>query len=295
MSQVKNGKAFEYALVLEISRLTRSKITDNTAAQIAKDYYNSISGDNRKHFDRAADEASVFLECHDDRFDKSHLITLQSDSKGKDGDVRDIIVSINDRNEIGISAKHNHQAVKHSRLSDKIDFGKDWCNYPVSNNYWKSVKPIFSDLRQRKEKSELFKNIPNKDSTIYLPVLSAFEDELRVLCEDFGRNFIKCLFQYLTRRHDFYKVVCGKKSVNVQSVNIGGTLEWGKRWKIPSRIEQIKRKIESKNTLLITFEGGWQLSFRLHSASSRVEPSLKFDIQFVGMSQSVTRHEIPLR
>ena len=29
-------------------------------------------------------------------------------------------------------------------------------------------------------------------------------------------------------------------------------------------------------------DNGWQISFRIHSASSKVEPSLKFDIQLVG-------------
>ena len=28
---------------------------------------------------------------------------------------------------------------------------------------------------------------------------------------------------------------------------------------------------------------GWQLSFRIHNAKTDVEPSLKFDIQFIGM------------
>ena len=60
--------------------------------------------------------------------------------------MRDIVIQINGT-EIGISAKHNHQAVKHSRLSDKIDFGKEWGGHPVSSRYWKAVKPIFEDMR----------------------------------------------------------------------------------------------------------------------------------------------------
>ena len=82
--------------------------------------------------------------------------------------------------------------------------------------------------------------------------------------------------------------------VNIQSTNINGTLKWGKKWKIPDRIEQIRRKANSQSTVLVSIAGGWQLSFRIHNASSKVEPSLKFDIQFVGLPHDVARHQIPI-
>ena len=36
---------------------------------------------------------------------------------------------------------------------------------------------------------------------------------------------------------------------------------------------------------------GWQLSFRIHNASTKVEPSLKFDVQFIGMPVSILNIE----
>lgn len=292
MSQVKNGKAFEYSLALKISKQVKQNIVTNKALNTAKAYYEAYS--NKEYLNKAASEASVFLQCHDKRFDDARLIMIQDDLKGRHGDVRDIIVILTPNGEIGISAKHNHKAVKHSRLSDKIDFGKEWCDCPVSNHYWNRISPIFDDLRKKGRQDQLFKNITNKDSTVYLPVLSAFQDELKRLCEDCGQRFIKRLFQYIVGKNDFYKVICEKRVVSVSSMNIEGTLKWGKKWHIPSKIEMIARRQGSINTLLVSFEGGWQLSFRIHNASSKVEPSLKFDIQFVGMPQSVNRHEIPL-
>jgi hypothetical protein len=38
-------------------------------------------------------------------------------------------------------------------------------------------------------------------------------------------------------------------------------------------------------------DNGWQLSFRIHNASTKVEPSLKFDVQFIGMPTSVLNIE----
>src|SRR4029077_16113961 len=121
-----------------------------------------------------------------------------------------------------------------------------------------------------------------KENRFYLPVLTAFEDELRSLCENYGSRFVMRLFQYLLGTKDFYKVIKENGHVAIQSCNIAGDLLWGKTWKIPDRVESITRKRESGNTIIVSFVGGWQLSFRLHNASSRAEPSLKFDIRFIG-------------
>ena len=100
------------------------------------------------------------------------------------------------------------------------------------------------------------------------------------------------VFQYIVGRQDFYKVVRQKDFVSIQSFNLNGSLEWGTRWHIPQGIAQIQRKPGSMSTLLVTFAGGWQLSFRIHNASKRVEPSLKFDIQFVALPVTVANHQI---
>ena len=47
----------------------------------------------------------------------------------------------------------------------------------------------------------------------------------------------------------------------------------------------------STNTVEMFLDNGWQLSFRIHSASTEVEPSLKFDVQFIGMPTSVLNIE----
>ena len=42
------------------------------------------------------------------------VLTCQTDSEGKEGDVRDIVITRKDAKwEIGLSIKHNHFAVKH--------------------------------------------------------------------------------------------------------------------------------------------------------------------------------------
>jgi hypothetical protein len=294
LTQSDSGKAFEYQIAIEFSKFLEIPFNDTPEKSIAEFCFLAHPKTEQDKMQKAANESAVFLCCHDTRFDDGISVYLQPDSAGKKGDVRDVIIEILGNNGIGISAKNRHEAIKHSRLSDTIDFGKEWADYPCSSDYMKRVRPIFEDLREKRKEGMLFRDIPDKINRYYLPVLTAFEDELRRLCEDFGQRFVKRMFQYLLGRYDFYKVVKENGHVAIQSFNINGSLKWGKKWKIPDRIDTISRRRGSSNTLIISFTGGWQLSFRIHSASSRVEPSLKFDINFIGLPQSVARHEISL-
>ena len=52
--------------------------------------------------------------------------------------------------------------------------------------------------------------------------------------------------------------------------------------KMPSRVIELEYKNDSDTTLIMVLDEGWQISFRIHSASTLVENSLKFDIQLIG-------------
>lgn len=292
MKQTESGKAFEYLLAVEFSDFLKIPFLDSSEKNLGQTYYNRMDEKEQYKIERACDEASTFLICHDERFKKATSVYLQPDKAGKEGDVRDLVFKLKGGGEIGISSKNRHDAVKHSRLSDLIDFGKEWADYPCSSTYMKKVKAIFADLREKREQGVLFRDIPDKANRYYLPTLMAFEDELRRLCEDFGQRFTMRMFQYLLGKQDFYKVIKENGHVAIQSFNIQGSLEWGKKWKTPARVETINRKRGSNNTIIVSFDGGWQLSFRVHNADKIATPSLKFDIKFIGLPQSVARHEI---
>lgn len=298
ITQTEVGKAFEYAIASEIqSNIRMSILVKNSALKIAEKSFEILPEKNKQIIKKAADKAANFLITHDENFGKCETIALQNDNVGKTGDVRDIILDCGGLL-VGISAKHNHKAIKHPRLSDTIDFGKLWSGFPCSIDYIEAIKPVFENMRQEKLRKSLFSEIEDKNSRYYVPVLNAFEKELKLLCENHEEFFVKQFFRYLLGRYDFYKIMKERMSVSIQFINMDVGLLWGKRWKIPSRIDSIVRKRNadenSENTLLVSFEGGWQISFRLHNASSKVEPSLKFDINFVGMPQNVSRHEIML-
>lgn len=46
-------------------------------------------------------------------------------------------------------------------------------------------------------------------------------------------------------------------------------------------------KPKSNNTLELYLNNGWQFSFRIHNASTLIEPSLKFDVQIMGMPTNI--------
>ena len=226
-----------------------------------------------------------FLKENDNRLGNAQSVLLQSNRKGRVGDVRDIIVS-SGNNAIGISAKHKHKAIKHSRLSSKIDFGKEWYQNPCSQDYWEEIQGVFENLNGRK--GQKWSSLEDKEQTIYQPLLVAFLREIKR-----GANPTK-MMRYLLGTEDFYKVIKEAKTVEIQSFNITGTNKWGRQIKMPSSIIQAIPKEANRTTIIITMVQGWQLSFRLHNASSKIEPSLKFDIQLIGIPQTLARHEIPL-
>ena len=80
--------------------------------------------------------------------------------------------------EIGLSVKHNHFAVKHSRLSKNLDFGNKWYGINCSDQYWEDIKPIFEYLDIEKKKDRKWSELPNKEDDVYVPLLNAFKNEL---------------------------------------------------------------------------------------------------------------------
>ena len=94
--------------------------------------------------------------------------------------------------------KNNHRAVKHSRLSNKINFGEKWLGISCSENYFEEINPIFdllSDLRA-KDKSTEWTSIENMHQVVYLPILNAFRKELHSLDKENPHIVAENLIQY---------------------------------------------------------------------------------------------------
>jgi len=313
--QVKQGKAFEYACLLCFYNTLKDNqdiiIEGTSSYHVAKDFYDNLDIKIKQKLILAANAAvRVILRLEpqlENPLDNIPLIlTIQEDAAGIAGDVRDVLCIRKQNNwEIGISCKHNHSAVKHSRLSPTIDFGKLWFDIPCSKEYFDTINPLFDELRQMKEKKMLWREIEDKDDRFYVPLLNAFVKELKRLDDENTGEVPKRLLSYLLGTNDFYKVISieNRKVTNIQAFSVYGTLNRtaGKvrpqvklpNLHLPTKFYDISFKPDSKNTILVVADGGWTISMRIHNASTYVEPSLKFDVQLIGVPPSLYSHFEP--
>ena len=304
----RNGRALEYAYLhslVDKLGITREVIVEqNSSLLAATRAWNSIDNDLKNLFLLAASAGiDAIIEAEplilEDGNDSLHL-KLQCDNVGIEGDVRDVLIIRRDINwEIGISIKNNHFAVKHSRLSKNLDFCKKWFGVNCSDNYWLEIKPIFDYLESKQIENTKWSDLPSKDDTIYKPLLVAFINELTKKYSELNDLIPKKLVEYLIGKHDFYKNInlLKKRITQVQPFNFQKTL--GKKSKsrkskilipvakFPTRIISIGFKPNSKNTIELFLDEGWQFTFRIHNARTLVESSLKFDIQTIGMPTSI--------
>lgn len=223
--------------------------------------------------------------------------SLQKDKLGEIGDIRDILIYF-DRFCIGLSIKHNHDAVKHSRLSKDLDFGKKWLGVGVSQNYKDTIKPLFERLENAKKEGMLWRDFPNKEQEIYAPLLQAFRKEVLRIDENKKNKVPQKIVEYLLGKYDFYKAILleREQKTKLEAYHFNNTLNRSLKnkpkriiplSKLPTRMIYFDFKPKSFNTLELVLNEGWSFSLRIHNASSRVEPSLKFDIKLLSKPVSV--------
>ena len=316
-SQTKLGKAFEYACVIALYdkyKDTQDVIVEDTAQmRTAKNCFET-AGEKQNDFMDAANAAARVITRLEPRLeyadnDTPLVLSVQADAAGIAGDVRDVLcIRRGHRWEIGLSCKHNHHAVKHSRLSDMIDFGAEWFDHPCSQTYFSEVVPKFTQLRQLRDDSKesgtpaLWSDLPDKAGDYYEPILQSFMDELRRLSETYD-DVPERLIRYLIGRYDFYKVITddARRTTRVEAINVMGTLNEASEGhksittvpilKVPTRFYHIGFKetngVRSQSTIHVVCDNGWEISMRLHNASSRIEPSLKFDVQLISFPSTL--------
>ncbi len=127
-----------------------------------------------------------------------------------------------------------------------------------------------------------------EDENEYRSLETAFKEVENGIRKDDSvpRRFV----EYLLGKYDFYKVISvdSKRITTIQSFNMYGTLNQPSKVKkpdiivpvikLPTELLFIGFKKSSKTAILISFDNGWQFSFRIHNAEDKVNTSLKFDI-----------------
>lgn len=301
------GRAYEYAwmqtLYRSLAERRKTEIVDNSSLEANKKAWSLMDRETQEDFMRSAAAAVETLLGLEPRMTEAAPDTLtlefQKDGQGIEGDVRDIVIKRDAIGwETGLSIKHNHDAVKHSRLSHKLDFGNEWFDIPCSDAYWDTVEPVFDALKQEKEKGRKWSEVADKGQKVYIPLLQAFMDEVNRANEK-DHTMPRRMIEYLIGVKDYYKIVSRDSGslTTIHAFQMHGTLNKPAKSKaaaitaptirLPERLIALTFKPDSDNTVEMYLDNGWQLSFRIHNASTKVEPSLKFDIQFISVPADI--------
>lgn len=307
-----NGRAFEYACLYALKNALQSRTSH--ILEVDEYYSPHIAAYNawmrideilRAKLSSAARTAAEYLFKLEPMLDESGedpiRLIIQSDEMGELGDVRDIVIMRSQKEwSIGLSLKHNHFAVKHSRIASDLDFGSKWYGYSCSNEYWDAVNPVFNRLIELKAQRVRWSDLSQDDKwdVVYVPLLIAFKDEILRQANKYY-DLPRKMVEYLLGQFDFYKVIGqdARRSTRFQVFNFRGTLNKSSserdpdvkilKANLPREILHLDFKANSKTTLIMCLDNGWQFSFRIHNGDGFVIPSLKFDIQINGMPTDI--------
>ncbi len=313
-----NGKAFEYACLKAImDKLTADGksviIQDTNAYKTTVNKFNSLAEEERIKYMDAAKSAVKLISPLEPRLENGNgelylAVNADAAAQGVDGDVRDVLcirnISEHDEWEIGLSCKHNHEALKHPRITEDKDFGENWLGISNSKEFISEISATIDTLIEYKEQGKLWKDIASleeeKREKYYVPILEAYKNEIIRLCKNYP-DVPRKLLSYFFGSKDFYKVIMkeSQKTTTIEAFNMNNTL--GQRFgnikplvKVPS-ITMPTRLIEadfkkdkqgnrSNSTIILVFDGGWTVSMRLHNKDKEVKTTaLAWDIQLVGL------------
>ena len=304
-----NGKGFEYACLQSL--YTRAKaagkdvqIIHDKPFETAEKSFSEISSGEQKNMQIAAStgtELIVPLEPMLLEGPGTLQLSISPDSvaRGARGDVRDVICTRPGKDKdwvIGISCKHNHEGLRHPRITQDRDFGADWMEIPCGDDFMDEITPVIDTLVINDGTGILWAQIANKHDDYYVPILEAYLREIRRMCGE-NPKVPEKLLSYFFGANDFYKVIMRKGTTTIEGFNMHGTLgkSCGKskakikvpRLKMPTQLLSSDFKPKSKTTIILTFDGGWSISMRLHNKDKRAKPtSLAWEVYLEGLPPS---------
>ncbi|MCF7870059.1 MAG: HaeIII family restriction endonuclease [Candidatus Omnitrophica bacterium] len=272
----RNGRALEYKIIdflISNDSVFKIKLTPQALSDQKRD---------KQKYDSLPDELkSSYLRCaqiiHDWLLsiipDRAIIVHKITDSQAKSGNVTDICI-IGKKKEINLSIKHNHFALKHQRPPTTAK----WCGYAEGSaedlqfrkQYKVVVDKFLENAKRLSPNAKYFRDLNNLEETyiadkLYKPVCKLVSDTINNLC--INKNNVESLFKFLAGDGDFYKIIDMPGEVLILNFNAVS---------LPESVQAITEK---KNYVNLSFSNGWRLSMRLHTASSKLGRSLKFDTQ----------------
>lgn len=292
-NQDASGNVLEFAIALQTACAVGVPIKEDAVSEKARADFMREPVAMRQQLMQAAMQGVLHILT----LEKSRLllpencaVIMQADSKGQQGDPRDIVLPLK-KGELGISVKRNNDTLKNPRLQRKNpDFCRAWSlDGEVSAHYRATVESIFQKIDQARKQGLInWRDLDNIQTEIYAPLVTAFVVEFKNAVT--GENCMKFI-RYMSGSPDYYKLMVYDNRMIVQGFNLDKSLSCGSP-RLPK--ELLSAAPLRDNTLTLTFDGGWVCTMRIHSARSKLEDSLKWDVRLIAHPSDLYSHHIVL-
>jgi len=300
-----HGRSFEYAITEELCKLPGATLSLRARGDQERDgaHFRQLSSELAEHLKIGARcvvrNLYRILPCGVEL--KDVTIDRLPDTAGMadQRDVTDIQLSFpNYAYPLNLSVKNNHFALKHQRpsaLMQQLGIKK---RSQDDNEYRTGLREVYATFNQeardfyKQETGEaLSRNTNFRDLTAYDEGFidnHLYNPVCDFVCQTLQRelaNPVMCqhYFYFLVGNTNFYKLILLNDRVVVEKFN-----------EVPAPAScTVQRK--SHSYILLFFDNGWQLSLRLHTASSAIgnTPSLKFDTQLYELEDIGVGFTIP--
>lgn len=267
------GRAYEYALCKNIQSLfSNVSFTDRALEEQSKDvsHYKSLSESEKQAYDLSASKICNNWLNSKILSTQNYLLDRLPDSAGVNGDVTDIRIQ-NDSSTLNISLKHNHNALKHPRLTRV----PTWVGISKDVNYKNSYDTCWTNfIKKSKElapSATLFRELVNLEKdfifdNLYNPLCSLVSSYL--VKNTLTSPQVQSLFKFLVGKYSFYKIIDTKDCILIQDFI---------DMPMPTSVKIMQT---DKSYIQMNFDNGVVLTLRLHTASSRISTkSVKFDVR----------------
>jgi len=265
----RNGRALEYILCIEISKLNNFNLTTqaSTLNDRDKEKYLSLPTNLQNDYKQASVTITNWINTLFSNTNNA-IVDRLIDTPDNPSD---FVISDSNK-KLSISLKHNHEALKHPRpysFAQACGFDKD----STQDVFHRNLMTALTDKFRNTNNKSLFNQCNASE-------IDKLYNDVCVSCKTTidkwqatNTNLASNLFKFLVS-NGFYKVIVETKNgvkVKVQDYqNIP----------MPSSVSTKT----NENRLILEFNNGWILNLRIHTASSRISTapsqlSLKFDAQ----------------
>ena len=289
-----SGNALEYAIAWQTACAAGVPIKESSvSAKACRDFMSQPIDERRQLMDAAAKSVYHILAVEKSlAFRENSEVEMQTDTKGQAGDPRDVLLTL-EKGALGISCKRNNETMKNPRLQrNNLNFWEMWgIGGNVSKKYRDGIEAVFAGIDDAKENgAQKWADIDNLHEKVYKPVRSAFVEEFQAISNN--DKMCKQFVRYVVGVPDYYKIMAYlDRRVVVQGFNFNNKLSC-RRLSYPKSLLSVA--FVHQTTIILSFDGGWVFSMRIHNAETRLKDSLKWDIKLIGQPVDLYSHCILL-